>query len=118
MKFRSKPFIIEAHQWFKNGDHPLDRVGEQVREPLSDRNDQFYTRVEGALVRFFRHPSWPGHMICVDCGKRYHDHGYIDTAQGGHKVCPGDWIIPESKSPGKFYPCKPDVFAQKYEVVA
>ncbi|MFW3474419.1 hypothetical protein ACN24M_24675 [Streptomyces microflavus] len=28
----------------------------------------------------------------------------------------GDWIIPE-KEPGRFYPCKPDVFAATYEEV-
>lgn len=26
----------------------------------------------------------------------------------------GDWIVPEPK-PGRFYPCKPDIFAAKYE---
>ena len=26
-KFRKKPVVIEATQWFKNGDHPLDGVG-------------------------------------------------------------------------------------------
>lgn len=24
MKYRKKPVVIEATQWFKNGDHPLD----------------------------------------------------------------------------------------------
>lgn len=28
----------------------------------------------------------------------------------------GDWIIPDSR-PGTFYPCKPDIFAAKYELV-
>jgi hypothetical protein len=28
----------------------------------------------------------------------------------------GDWIIPE-KTPGRFYPCKPDIFAATYEAV-
>ena len=23
-KFRKKPVVIDATQWFKNGDHPLD----------------------------------------------------------------------------------------------
>ena len=23
MKFRKKPVVIEANQWFKNGDHPM-----------------------------------------------------------------------------------------------
>jgi hypothetical protein len=29
----------------------------------------------------------------------------------------GDWIVPE-KTPGRFYPVKPDVFAATYEPVA
>ena len=28
----------------------------------------------------------------------------------------GDWIIPDA-IPGTFYPCKPDVFANTYEVI-
>lgn len=27
----------------------------------------------------------------------------------------GDWIIPEAKKEGRYYPCKPDVFAETYE---
>jgi len=26
MRFRKKPVVIEAHQWFKNGDHPREDV--------------------------------------------------------------------------------------------
>lgn len=37
-------------------------------------------------------------------------HGEIATVRHG------DWIIPE-KAPGRFYPCKPDVFAETYEPV-
>jgi hypothetical protein len=29
----------------------------------------------------------------------------------------GDWIVPEAKKPGRYYPIKPDVFAETYEVV-
>jgi hypothetical protein len=42
-----------------------------------------------------------------------HDHGWIDTLEGGHNVCPGDWIITGVK--GEHYPCKPDIFAATYE---
>lgn len=31
-------------------------------------------------------------------------------------LAPGDWIIPEPKE-GRFYPCKPDIFAATYEAV-
>lgn len=29
MKFRKKPVVVEATQWFKNGDHPLDYNNDQ-----------------------------------------------------------------------------------------
>jgi len=44
-----------------------------------------------------------------------HDHGWIDTLEGGHIVCPGDWIIKGVH--GEFYPCKPDIFLETYEKV-
>lgn len=44
-----------------------------------------------------------------------HNHGWIDTLEGGHVVCPGDWIIRGIK--GENYPCKPDIFAETYELV-
>ena len=36
------------------------------------------------------------------------EHGWIDTLEGGHIVCPADWIITGVK--GEHYPCKPDIF--------
>lgn len=44
-----------------------------------------------------------------------HNHGWIDTLEGGHIVCPGDWIITGVK--GENYPCKPDIFEMTYEPV-
>lgn len=43
------------------------------------------------------------------------DHGWIDTPEGGHTVCPGDWII--TGVVGERYPCKPDIFEATYEEV-
>ena len=72
MKFRKKPVVIEAFQWFKNGDHPLDYVGgtsgfdngewvhfseEHMRE-----NDW-----EGKVVRRYRLPDVPGVRLCEHC---------------------------------------------------
>lgn len=37
----------------------------------------------------------------------------IKTLEGTMLASPGDWIIKGLK--GEFYPCKPDVFAMKYE---
>lgn len=107
MKFRKKPVVIEASQWFKNGDHPLD--GDQF---VTD-NDGNTFRCEGEVVRGFRRPDVSGDTFCQHCHNSMHSHGWIDTLEGGHIVCPGDWIITGVK--GERYPCKPDIFAATYE---
>ena len=99
MKFRKKPVVIEADQWFKNGDHPKD--GQLA--------------VEGKVVRYFRRPDINGVQQCYACGAMYHDHGWIDTLESGHRVCPGDWIITGVE--GELYPCKPGIFEATYEKV-
>lgn len=43
-----------------------------------------------------------------------HDTYVVSGKQGEVRVEPGDWIIAEPDGSG-FYPCKPDVFAAKYE---
>ena len=112
MKFRKKPVVIEATQWFKNGDHPLDGVGMEA----PDGNGGVYERMEGLVVRFFRRPDVSDDKWCNSCDlTTMHHHGWIDTREGGHIVCPGDWIITGVK--GERYPCKPDIFAATYEPV-
>ena len=106
MKFRKKPVVIEATQWFKNGDHPEDRFSEEGVIPEG---------WEGTVVRYFRHPNVSGESLCSKCGIRMHEHGWIDTLEDGHNVCPGDWIITGVK--GERYPCKPDIFEATYEPV-
>jgi hypothetical protein len=109
-KYRKKPVIIEAIQWFKNGDHPDDDC-----YYVNDKSVDRYLS-EGKVVRYFRTPNVLPHDGCKQCGKSMHQHGWIETLEGGHRVCPGDWIIKGVK--GEFYPCKPDIFAQTYEEVA
>lgn len=112
-KFRKKPVVIEAHQWRTNGDHPDDAATEMFDYPDGQR-----PRVirEGAVVRYFRRPDVPGDRPCEKCAATMHHHGWIDTLEGGHIVCPGDWII--TGVAGERYPCKPDIFAATYEPVA
>lgn len=43
------------------------------------------------------------------------EHLAIRTLEGTMRATPGDWIIRGVK--GEFYPCKPDVFAETYEVI-
>ena len=102
--FRKKPVVIEAHEWRQNGDHPDD---------FSDRARPDLSWVEGMVVRYFRRPDVSGDSLCSECGVRFHDHGWIDTLEDGHRVCPGDFIITGVK--GERYPCKPDIFAATYE---
>ena len=104
MKYRKKPVIIEAIQWFQNGDHPKDN-SYPINPHLS----------EGKVVRYYRTPKIDGKEKCKKCGVIMHNHGWIDTLEGGHIVCPGDWIITGIQ--GEFYPCKPDIFEQTYEKV-
>jgi len=109
-KFRKKPIVIEAHQWFKNGDHPQDKC-EIINR--TDGGTPFLT--EGKIVRYYRSPDVPGANFCNYCQKTMHYHGWIDTLEGGHIVCPGDWVITGIRQ--EMYPCKPDVFAATYEPV-
>lgn len=108
-QFRKKPVIIQAHQWFKNGDHPLDDCLEGSCGTATSKIS------EGKIVRFFRRPDVPGRSVCSSCQNPFHVHGWIDTLEGGHIVCPGDWIITGVK--GERYPCKPDIFSATYEII-
>jgi len=109
MKYRKKPVIVEAHQLFKNGDHPLD--GDETFQEGEFKGEKY----EGHVVRYYRHPDIPGYVICSKCNYMMHNHGWIDTLEDGHNVCPGDYIITGVK--GEYYPCKPDIFEMTYEKV-
>lgn len=106
MRYRKKPIVIDATQWMQNGDHPLDK-SKMIEHPF----DSFLS--EGLIVRRFRRPDVAGEKVCQHCTRTMHDHGWIDTLEGGHIVCPGDWII--TGVMGENYPCKPDIFVATYE---
>jgi len=85
-KYRKKPVVINATQWFKAGDHDSVQIFDS------------------------RSPS----RACEHCGKDLpSEHGWVSTREGGHIACPGDWIITGVK--GEHYPCKPDIFEATYE---
>lgn len=63
MKYRKKPVVIDASQWFKHGDHP-------------------------AVVQ--RDPENPNDPTSVNVPE---GSGWVPTLEGGHIVTPGDWII-------------------------
>jgi hypothetical protein len=120
MHYRKKPVIIEAHQWFKNGDHPYDYIDEKIGFENGVMKTWTPEQVkekgwEGQLVRYFRRPDIDGNEVCKHCGRIMNDHGWIDSLEGGHIVCPGDWIITGVKR--EHYACKPDIFAATYDAV-
>jgi len=108
MKYRKKPIEIEASRWIKNGDHPEDCC-----ETFDVGEGPF--QGEGKVVRYYRTPDLDGGKECKHCSELMHYHGWIDTLEGGHIVCPGDWIITGVQ--GEHYPCKPDIFAATYDAV-
>ena len=91
MKFRKKPVVIEAIQW---GGFNKQIVVKEVHH--YDPTDNEFPK-------------------CEHCGLPMSKHGWIGTLEGGHIVCPNDWIITGIK--GEKYPCKPDIFEQTYEPV-
>lgn len=87
MKFRKKPIIIEAEQWFS---------GKQI---------------EGV----FEKDENTSCIIAPDENGIYHRVAYIYTLEGRMIVRQGDWIITGVN--GEKYPCKPDIFEKTYERV-
>ena len=120
MKFRKKPVVIDATQWFKNGDHPDDYAedhegmikGVELTITGSYRRDRNW---EGGVVRYFRRPDVDGTALCSSCRRTMHIHGWIDTYGSGRIVCPGDYVITGFR--GKRYPCRPDLFDKTYDLV-
>ena len=94
-KFRKKPVVvvIDAVQWFYN-------------EGGS---------VNGGVVNYYGTPGLGDLNTCQHCNVIMRNHGWIDTLEGGHIVCSGDWVITEVH--GEKYPCKPDIFEQTYDAV-
>lgn len=105
---------VEAHQWFKNGDHPDD-----YRDDMIDVDGKVITGAErkaagweGGVVRYFRDPLIPGDHVCEDCGRTMHDHGWIDE-ECDAVICPGDWVITDKL--GNHYVCDWQTFNALYE---
>ena len=86
--------VVQARQWFHLGDGGGGR---------------------GEVVRHYYRADVPGETPCSVCSVALHCHGWISTLEGGHIVCPGDWIITGVR--GEKYPCKPDIFEETYEAV-
>lgn len=90
MKFRKKPVVIDAEQWFPGVFiDTLKYYGEDG--PIGIKEDS----------------SLDERQVIT--------HAWCPTLEGGHWVTVGDWIITGIK--GEKYPCKPDIFEATYEKV-
>ena len=112
-RYRRHPAIVEAHRWFRNGDHPDDyarplRYAERGHDMVYSPQHQRINDWEGQVVRRYCVPGSGNMHACSHCGHVMDEHGWIDVQPSGHIVCPGDWVI--SGAEGSYYPCKPDVF--------
>jgi len=92
-KYRKIPVVIDAEQWLRHGDN-----GNVNRVPVEVWNLKM-----------------PGPHGCKSCACHMADHGWCGTLEGGHIVCPGDWMITGIE--GELYPCKPRIFHKTYEAV-
>ena len=86
--YQRKALVVEARQWFKQGDHP--NVCNPDESNVGDVS-------EG---------------IC--CGTQlWYTHGILNVPKKERLICPGDWII--TCPDGQVSACKPDIFAETYE---
>lgn len=109
MKYQTKPIVIEATQWRKNGDHPND----DVFRPFEDTGKIPTEPREDAVVRYFRHPGIDGRSSCDFCDGIMHDHGWIDCGCGGKTVCPGNYVM--TRMDGTFQVIEKRLFESTYE---
>lgn len=98
-KFRKKPVVIEAVQWFPPGDERHDPTMLSHRKGNSVDPPDY--RQKGDIFQFSTIPGMGDHIFM------------IATLEGHLKVSPGDWIITGVQ--GEKYPCKPDIFEATYD---
>jgi hypothetical protein len=96
MKYRKRPVIIEATRW----------VGHNPESDPDVRTDSSELNWNGQNSSYY---------TCNQCGKLMQQHGKINTLEGPHIVCPGDYVVTGIK--GEKYAVKPDMFELTYERV-
>lgn len=120
-RFRKKPVEITAYQWWGVAPY-VEGVARDVdyyrHPPVDPETGQVSADKNAISMGELRHcdPAVPERFRRTTCTALMNDHGYISTLEGGHTVCPADWIIRGVQ--GEFYPCKPDIFAATYEAVS
>ena len=103
-KYRKKPVVVDAVQWFPPGDDRHDpsmvtwRKGNAVNPPDYRQKGDIYP-------------------FCMIGGKAVDNVFFIRVGGPNDNVTvhPGDWIITGVN--GEKYPCRPDIFEKTYEPV-
>ena len=120
--FTKRPVTITADRWFRNGDHPDDYAkpvqGFEHGHPFTySPQHQRLNNWEGQVVRYLRSPGedYDEECLCLYCLEATRIHGWVDTLEGDHIVCPGDWIVTGAQ--GERYPVKPAIFEATYDPV-
>lgn len=98
---KKKPIVIEATQWNKFGDHL------EVIKYWDSISPGFRPSSGGDIV--------DDEILCKKCNIKLGSHGWVDTLEGGHIVCPTDWIIKGAH--GELYPIKDLIFKETYDAV-
>lgn len=80
--------VVDAYQWFKDGDHPND---EAILLPNGNMS-------EGKVVGFYRKVDDEARR-CAACGRAMYEHGMLNNTQ----VCPGFWVL--TKEDGTYEAC-------------
>ena len=94
MKFRKKPVVIDAVQWFPG--KPMEGVKERCElGPIEWQAKSDVSSTAGAMV------------------ERKRTVGIIQTLEGEMTASPGDWIV--TGIMGEKYPVKGSIFRQTYE---
>lgn len=107
MKYRKKPPVVEATQWWRNGDHPQDK------SKSVDTAGGGTTLTEGKVVRYFRRLNVPGNRFCQECGQIMQRHGLLNGLNGEEVICPGDYIVTNKQ--GLLYRMRSVDFEAQYE---
>jgi hypothetical protein len=96
MKYRKKPVVIEAKRLTKENVeeiywfcHPNEKKPEPTRENLERLDSAYEYMAKNGMS--------------------------IETLEGTIHASIGDYIIKGVQ--GEFYPCKPDIFEQTYEII-
>lgn len=114
-KYRNKETgkIVEAFQWFKNGDHPLDDCTFSETGELS----------EGKIVGYFPFTFTGRNSICHTCRFPYEKHGWANAGMFGFRICPGDMVVTEVDTTIDgitktiYFPRRPFEFFAEYEEI-